>query len=399
MTSGVRLGRLFGLDIVLDWSLIIIFVLVTVSLGAGVFPTWHPDWGGALVWTVAVAAAILLFVSVFLHELSHAVVGRAYGMRIERIVLFVFGGMAQFEHEPHNWRTELWMALAGPVTSVVLGILFLVLANFAMDAPALDPERPRETLAALGPVATLLLWAGPVNIILALFNLVPGFPLDGGRVLRAALWGITKDLRAATRWASGVGQAFAWLLIACGVAMIFGARIPIFGTGLIGGLWIAFIGWFLNNAALMSYRQLLVKESLENVPVSRLTYTDIETVTPDLSIDSLIDEHVMRRDQRAYPVMDDGHFAGLVCAMDVRRVPRDKWAETSVRDIMIPADSVTRVSPEEDASHVMWLLNRHGINQVPVVDGDRIVGLVRREDIIKWLALHEDEDLGPAVRT
>lgn len=399
MMNGMRVGQIFGLDIVLDWSLIIIVVLVTVSLGAGVFPGWHPDWSGGLTWVVAFAAALLLMASVLIHELSHALVGRAQGMRIERIVLFVFGGMAQFEHEPHRWRTEFWMAIVGPFTSLALGLVFLFIGGLLVDATALDPEHPERALSRMGPVATLLFWAGPVNIILAVFNLVPGFPLDGGRVLRALLWGATGDLRKATRWASGLGQAFAWFLIAAGIGMMFGLRLPVFGTGLIGGVWIAFIGWFLNNAALMSYRQLLVKESLENVPVSRLMYTDIVAVPAGLSIETLVNEYIMRRDQRAYPVMEDDRLAGLVCLQDVRAVARDRWGDTSVREVMTPVESVATVSPQDEASEVMWILNRRVVNQVPVVERGEVKGFVRREDILKWLALHGDEKIDSALPT
>lgn len=399
MFSGLRLGRLFGLDIVLDWSLIIIVFLVTVSLGVGAFPSWHPDWSGGLTWTVAFAAALLLIASVFIHELSHALVGRAKGMRIERIVLFVFGGMAQFEHEPNKWRTEFWMAIVGPITSLVLGFVFLFMGGFLIDTSALDPENPETAFRGMGPVATLLFWAGPVNIILALFNLVPGFPLDGGRVLRAVLWGATGDLRKATRWASALGQGFAWILIAAGIGMIFGLRVPVFGTGLISGLWIAFIGWFLNNAALMSYRQLLVKESLEDVPVSRLMHTDFVTVPADLSIETLVNEYLMSREQRAYPVMKGEQFTGLICLRDVRNVPREEWGSTSVSEVMTPAESVTTVSPQDDASEVLWILNRRVVNQVPVVERGEIKGFVRREDILKWLALHGDDEIDTALPT
>ena len=399
MLSGIRIGKVFGFQVVLDWSLIIIVFLVTFSLAIGAFPNWHPDWSAGLIWITAFAAAVLLMASVFVHELSHALVGRAKGMRIERIVLFVFGGMAQFEHEPHKWRTEFWMAIVGPITSLMLGFVFIFLGGLFIDASAIDSENLELAFRSMGPVATLLFWAGPVNIILAVFNLVPGFPLDGGRVLRALLWGATGNLRKATRWASAIGQGFAWLLIAAGIAMMFGLRVPFFGTGLIGGLWIAFIGWFLNNAALMSYRQLLVKESLEDVPVSRLMQTDFATVSDNLSIEDLVNEYVMRRDQRAYPVMRDGRFAGLVCLRDVRKVPKEKWDETAVSEVMTPAESVTTISPQDDATEVLSVLNQRTVNQVPVVEQGEIRGFVRREDILKWLALHEDEDIDSALPT
>ena len=398
MGNGLKLGRIAGIDIIADWSLLIIFVLVLVSLGAGLIPAWHPDWSAALIWGTALAAAVILFASVLVHELSHAVVGRARGMEIRRIVLFVFGGMAQFEREPHAWRAELWMAAVGPITSLVLGIAMLLAASTGLDPEVYEAADPREALEGLGAVTTLLLWAGQVNILLALFNLVPGFPLDGGRVLRAILWGVTGDLVRATRWASTMGQMFAWFLIGMGVAMMLGVRVPVFGTGLVSGLWLAFIGWFLNNAALLSYRQILIKETLEDVPVGRVMLTDVVSVDAATSVDRFVDEYLMRRDQRAYPVLENGRLAGLVCFSDVRGVDRDTWSERTVADIMTPAERLTRLAPSDDASEALSVLGRGGINQLPVVENGEVRGLVRREDILKWLSLHGDDDLSPIAR-
>jgi CBS domain-containing protein len=246
-------------------------------------------------------------------------------------------------------------------------------------------------LASLGPTATLLLWLGQINILLALFNLVPGFPLDGGRVLRAILWGSTGDRRKATRWASQIGQGFAWFLMACGVAMMLGVRIPVFGTGLVPGLWLAFIGWFLNNAALVSYRQLLIRESLGGVPVRRLMQTHFKRVDPDMSLQTLVDEHVMASDQRNYPVESDGRFVGLACMQDLRKTPRGQWSERRIRDIMTPAGDLTTVSPETDAAEALELLGKRDVHQLPVLEDDHLRGLLRREDLLKWLSLQGGE--------
>jgi len=398
MGAGFRVGRILGIQIVIDWSLAIIFLLVMMSLGAGVFPAWHPDWSPAASWVTAFFAAVLFFVSVLLHELSHAVVGRAQGMKVDRITLFVFGGMAHIEREPHAWRAELWMAIVGPITSLVIGLACVLLGELLAPAASFDAADPKAFFAELGPLATLLFWVGPVNILLALFNLVPGFPLDGGRVLRAALWGLTGSLKAATRWASRCGQAFAWLLIASGLAMILGLRVPVFGTGLVNGLWLAFIGWFLHSAALMSYRQLLVKEALEDVPVSRLMQTDFATVAVDLPLDALVDRYLSHSDQRAYPVMDGERLAGLACLKDIRNVPRGEWPEKRVGDIMRPIEEVACIAPEEEAGEAMHTLNRRNLNQLLVVQDGEVKGLLRREDILKWLALHGDEGLESMAR-
>jgi Zn-dependent protease len=255
MSGGFHLMRVAGVDVFLDWSLAIIFFLITASLGSGLFPAWHPEWSAATSWVTAAAAAVLFLASVLVHEMSHALVGRARGMEIRRITLFIFGGMAHLEEDAREWRTEFYMALVGPVTSLAIGFLCIWLGSLGVGEVTARMDQPAEMLAGLGPWTTLLLWLGPVNIVLGLFNLVPGFPLDGGRVMRAAIWGATGDLHKATRWASNGGRAFAWFLIAAGVAMILGVRVPFFGTGFVGGLWLALIGWFLHNAAIMSYRQ------------------------------------------------------------------------------------------------------------------------------------------------
>ena len=392
MNSGFRLARIAGIDVYLDWSLLIIFALVTVNLGGGVFPAWHPDWSPATVWLTALGAAALFFASVLTHELSHALVGRTRGIEVPRITLFVFGGVAQMREEPKTWRAEFWMAIAGPLTSFAIGGLCLALVAAVADPIALDPGDPASAFAALGPFATLLLWLGPINIILAIFNLVPGFPLDGGRVLRAALWGATGDLRRATRWASQAGQFFAWLLIVAGLSMLLGLSVPVFGSGVVSGLWLALIGWFLNNAAVGSYRQLVVRDALEGVPVSKLMLTHVQSVSPDLPVASLVDDYVMSSDQRAYPVVDGERLVGMVCLQDVRKIPRADWPATRVRDIM--TTKLTVVHPSDPGSEALSALSRQGVNQLPVVEGGRIRGLVRREEILRWLSLYGEPKAG-----
>jgi Zn-dependent protease len=383
---GFRVGQVAGIAIHVDLSLVIVFSLITFALGNGLFPSWHPEWGPLVTWATALAAAFLFFVSILIHELSHALVGRAQGIPVNAITLFVFGGVAQLEREPHTWRAELWMAIAGPITSLVLGMLFLFLGG--MFAGPVDLEDGERALAALNPIATLLFWLGPVNIILAVFNLVPGFPLDGGRVLRAILWGITNDLLRATQWASRLGQAFAWFLIMIGIGMLLGLHVPVLGGGFFTGMWLALIGWFLNNAALMSYRQLLVSEVLQDVPVSRLMRRDLLTVYPEMPIDTLVDERLMRSDQRAFPVIEDGDLLGLVCLQDIRSIPRHEWNTTSVGDIMTPANQLATISIDADAAQALQRLSREGVNQLPVIDDGELEGLVRREDILKWLSLY-----------
>jgi Zn-dependent protease/predicted transcriptional regulator len=392
MGSGIRLGRLFGIDIVVDWSLLIIFGLIAFSLGAGLFPRWHPEWSAGLAWMTALAAAVLFFASVLAHELAHALVGRLGGIQVRRITLFMFGGMAQMENEPPSWRIELVMALAGPATSLIVGLLFLWFAGAASGPIRLDPDNPGPGLAALGPVPSLLLWLGPVNIILGVFNLVPAFPLDGGRVLRALLWGATGRLVDATRFASAAGQGFAWLLMATGLLMMLGLRVPFFGTGVVAGLWIAFIGWFLNNAAVASYRQMMLHEVLQDVTVERLMQTRIVRVSPSTPVSTLIETVLMASGQRAFPVEEAGHLVGMVSLTDLHQVARGAWDKLTVGEVMKPLADLATVSPVQHVTDALAMLATRNVNQLPVVEGDRLVGLLRREDVLKWMSLHMQRD-------
>jgi Zn-dependent protease len=242
---GFPLTRVLGIRIVVDWSVLVIFALVAANLGLGVFPSWHPTWSAGLVWGLAIAAALLFFASILVHELSHAIVARLFGIPVQRITLFVFGGMAHMEREPSSPRAELAIAAAGPIASLTIGAAATLLASGSMG----KVEDPTSALRSLGPGTTLLLWLGPINLVLGLFNLIPGFPLDGGRMLRAALWAITKNLRTATRWATRVGIAVAWVIIAIGITVLLSG-------GVLEGLWLGLIGWFLSSAARASGREM-----------------------------------------------------------------------------------------------------------------------------------------------
>jgi Zn-dependent protease len=243
-----RIGKLAGIDIRVERSWIFIFVLMTWNLSS-VFSAWHPDWPFFETIGIALSASLLFFACIVLHELAHSLVARRYGLRVRSITLLLFGGVSNLEEEPQSARVEFFMALAGPVTSLLLGAAFLALALASTAVSLSDTGTAWSGLAQLGPLVTLLAWLGPLNLGLGAFNLIPAFPLDGGRVLRSILWGLSGDLARSTRRVAALGQIFGGLLIATGLAITFGVHVPFLGSGVTSGLWLAFIGWFLHSAA------------------------------------------------------------------------------------------------------------------------------------------------------
>ena len=393
LNKGIRIAKLFGIKIRIDWSWLLILLLVVWNL-AVVFSQIHPDWGMTLTITIAISAALLFFLSVLLHELAHSLVAKAQGIPVESITLFLFGGVASIREEPKSPGNEFIMAILGPVTSLVIGFVLLLLAGIGLDAQDLLQLQPMQALQELSPLRTLGFWLGSVNVILGIFNMIPGFPLDGGRVLRSILWAITRNLRKATRWAGFVGQAIAWVMIIGGVAMIFGVQIPIFGEGLINGVWLILIGWFLNNAASNSYQQLLLRNILEDVPVSRMTRQNPPTAPGDITIDTLIDNYIMQTDDHAFPVLDGERLIGIVTLDDVRRVPGELRSEKLVSEIMTPRSDIITIKPDDDAFEALMTISRKSFRQLVVMEGDQLFGLVRRRDIVRFLQL-QSEEFGP----
>lgn len=390
MKTGFRIARIFGIDIELDWSWLVIFVLVTWNLFA-LFSNTHPEWGIGLSWGLALIAAVLFFTSVLIHELAHSMVAKAQGIPVRHIRLFLFGGVSNIEREPISPGAEFVMALVGPAASIVLGIFLVTVAGFVSPIPETITS-PSQVLAQLGPVTTLLIWLGSVNVFLGFFNLLPAFPLDGGRILRSLFWVISNSVRRATKWASWVSQAIAWVMIVAGISMVFGVQIPFFGSG-ISGLWLAFIGWFLHSSAVMSYRQVVVQDILEDVPVTKVMRANPPTVIPTMTIDNLVQDGIMGTDDHAFPVVEQDKLVGMVTIDDVRTVPRDAWGDTTVSQIMTPADQLVSVSMEEDAAEAFNRLQARDVRQLPVMNNGALAGLLRRRDIVRWLQLESELQL------
>jgi Zn-dependent protease/predicted transcriptional regulator len=359
--SGFRLGRIFGIPIYVHPSWLIIFLLITITLGKQ-FATQHPNWSQQQNWALGIITSILFFASVVFHELSHSVVAKLYRISVESITLFVFGGLARIARDPSSAIQEFNIAIAGPLSSMFLAACFWLVARAV----------PNHQL-----IFAACTWLWEINLMLALFNLVPGFPLDGGRILRGIAWGITKNFDRATKIASGAGRFFAYLLIFSGVWQAFNGY-------WVNGVWIAFIGWFLLSAARESYVQVELRNTLTGVRAADIMTQDIPTVERNISIDDYVHE-VMRTGRRFHIVTGAGKPVGLVTLHSARSVPREEWANTSIQPVMMPFDRIHAASPDEPALGVLQRMQSEDINQMPVISDGRIVGMIARDTILRVL--------------
>lgn len=365
--NGLRIGRIFGFTIRIDFSWFIVFFLILWTFTVAVFPRQVPGLSAGAYIAMAAAATVIFFASLLAHEVSHSLVARRRGIRIEGITLFIFGGVAHTRGEPRSARDEFAIAGVGPLMSVAIAILLLGGA-FLLNR-----------LGASRAVTVVLAYTGTLNIVLAVFNLMPGFPLDGGRLFRAAVWKFTGDLRRATRIASGAGSAFGLLLVALGFLQVFQGY-------LVGGLWLVFIGWFLRNAAAASWRQYLVKKALEGVRAEQVMTPDPVTVPPDLSLEQLSEEYLFRQKYVVYPVLDGGKSPiGVIGLGHLREIPREEWSRRKVRDTMAPVDATNTVASSDDVERVMDRLRVSALKRVLVVDDGRLVGIISPADIAQWL--------------
>lgn len=375
----VRIGRIFGIDVELHASWLVIFGLVFVTLSLGEFPRFRGATGPGVVDLVGgLVTTILFFGSVVAHELSHSLVGRAFGIEVKRITLFIFGGLAQMSEEAPDPKAELFMAAAGPAASVVLAMLF---------GGLYVPLRIFGAPVALTVPAFYLAY---VNLALALFNLVPGFPLDGGRLLRASLWFLTGDMTRATRIATRSGQAFAGLLIALGALQVL-AGPP---EGRFSGFWLALIGLFLWNAAAGSYQQLAVGRALAGVSVAQIMTPDLVTAPADIPVSELVDRFFLRLRHGRFPLVRDGVLVGTVTLQDVRALSPELWPVTPASHVSHALEADDYISPDAQALSALTRMAAADRGQLLVRDGGRVVGIVTKSDVVR--AMRVRDYLGPA---
>jgi len=380
MRGSWRIGRILGIDIGIDISWFVIVLLMIYTLGFLQFPQeLHPrafaPRPDVLSITLGVVASLLLFASVLAHELSHSWMAIERGIPVKRIVLFIFGGVAQIAGEPDRPSSEFLIAIMGPLMSVALAAIF---GAAWIWLRVLDSTRLLGI--SLTPLVLLCNTLFSANGMLALFNLAPGFPLDGGRVLRAVLWALSRNLRRATRWATRVGQFIALILIAVGVWFFFTE-----GSG--GAIWYGFIGLFLWNAAGEGYRQTLILEILRGVSVSQLMTRQVETVSPDLSIAEWIDRHLLHSREQTFAVSDGTTLQGLIALDHVKRVPRAEWTTRRVRDAMTPLTQGTSLTPNETAAAALARLVTTDATELPVIDTGQLVGFFGHSELSRFLKL------------
>jgi Zn-dependent protease/CBS domain-containing protein len=362
--SSWRVGRIAGIEVRVDSSWVVIALLITYSMYLRVvFLYGSVSTAGAV--GLAILSAVLFFGSVLVHELAHALVSQARGIRVLDITLFLFGGATRARVESRGPGDEFLIAVVGPLTSGILAALFGIVAGLGGDVLS------RPLAGTLGYLA----W---VNLLLAAFNLVPGFPLDGGRLLRSAIWKATGSLRRATQIASGAGQAVGWLLVAGGVAWLLAGDLA-------GGIWFAFIGWFLVQAARASYQELQLRAMLRGVEAEDVMAANLVRIPPDLSLQDAVDDYFMRYDHGAFPVEEQGRTIGLLTLRGVRRVPREQWPARRVREHMVPLGDQVVVAPDARMDGVLGKLEDGEAGRVLVVQDGEVVGIITPSDLTRWL--------------
>jgi Zn-dependent protease/CBS domain-containing protein len=357
-----KVASIMGIPIRVHFSWLIVFGLLTWLLSSRYFPQVTPDLPFVSYWISGALAALLLFASVAFHELAHSYVAKKYKLSIESITLFIFGGVAQLKGDPPHPKAEFWIAIAGPFSSFLLAAFFLILM-----------------INTTGGVKALFAYLAQINLILGVFNLIPGFPMDGGRVLRAAIWGKKKDYFFATQKASSIGRGIALFFIFFGLFSIF--------TGGPGGIWLMFVGWFLYSAAQASYQQATLQETLSGIKVKDIMVKEMQSIDPSISLDRAVNEYFLRYGYGGFPVIDNGKFLGILTLKEVKNVPREDWGRVNVSAIFVPHDKKWEVSTNDDVIKALELMIKEDKGRIAVTEKDKIIGLITRNGIAQYVQI------------
>ncbi len=381
--SALRIARVLGIDIRVHISVLIIFALIVSSLAGNLFPQWHPTWTSFENWSYGVIAGILFFVSLLIHEMSHSVVAKRYGIEIAAITLFLFGGVAEMKGEPKTPKEEFLIAGAGPLASFVLAFTFGFLAAFFMaDPQTFLSNSDNIDMSTVSPIATICMWLSSINFMLAIFNLLPGFPMDGGRIFRAALWWRTGDLMRATEMAAQVGSGFGWVFIGLGALQIFSGNT-------INGFWFVLIGWFIRRLALTSVASMMLDQALRGFDVRAIMRTRFESAPADITLHRFVEDYLLRSSQQLWPLKQGDQWVGYVTMKDfsLDSTPLAQ-ATDSVASHMQTLDAAHSISPNISAKDAFDRL----ANQpwpLPVVEGGEVIGIIHQADILRWFSFHK----------
>jgi Zn-dependent protease/predicted transcriptional regulator len=365
----IKLFKIFGFEVGIDWSWIILAVLIAWSLSVGFFPFRYKDLSTETYWLMGIVGAFGLFFSIVFHEMCHSLVARKYGMTMKGITLFIFGGVAEMGEEPPSPKAEFMMAIVGPISSIAIGIVFYGIYFRGQQNGWSEP------------INGVVQYLAYINGLLAFFNLVPAFPLDGGRVLRSILWGLKKNLRWATRISSRIGSGFGILLILLGAFQFLRGNF-------IGGMWWFLIGMFLRGAAKTSYQQLLLRKALEGEIVQRFMKTDPVTVTPSRSVEQLVQDYIYKYHYKMFPIVEDrDRLVGCVTTKQVKEIPREEWRQRRVGEIATQCSAESAIDPGVDAMKALSIMNKTGNSRLMVTEGNRLVGVIALKDMLRFLAL------------
>jgi Zn-dependent protease len=356
-------GRILGVQISLDFSWFLIFLLLTWTMAAGYYPAEYKGWPVSLYWIMGAVTAIMLFVSVLLHELGHSITAMHYKIRVKGITLFIFGGVSELGAEPSSAKAQFWVSLSGPLVSFGLGALFFLI---------------QPVFSNIVPLLALCKYLVFINIILGLFNLIPGLPLDGGGVFRSIVWAMTKNMRIATLIAANIGRFIAYLFIFWGMWNVL--------TGnFINGMWIAFIGWFLETAARSQVQQQGLHDLLAGHKVSRVMNKQYLTIPENTTLQEMVDRHILENAGRSFMLERDNRIVGLLTLHQIKKIHRSEWPVTTGAQVMIPIEQTRWVEPDAELWTALEQMDQNGVNQLPVIENGHVKGVLTREDVITFL--------------